>query len=282
MTDLHHEHERRAYWTRAMDEADDFMQRILTYPVAECGEPALSLVGAVAAAGVEVAFSDRPHVYGLPRLYLLRSGLVDRFLAAAAELNARGWVLKVEDGYRTPQMQQGLGGRPDLFRTVLAKTQWECGLTPPPLDLLHRRLGALIALSPKVGTHMSASAVDASVLDRSTGEEVDRGAPYLELSELTPMASPFISPQARRNREEITALMARHGFTAYPWEFWHYNAGDAYAEALGGTGRPGRYGAVTLDAAAGLVTPIGDPTAPLRSSEEFAALVQEALAGTGG
>ena len=42
------------------------------------------------------------------------------------------------------------------------------------------------------------------------------------------MGSPFVSDRAAGNRQEITALMARHGFRPYPYEFWHYNQGDVY------------------------------------------------------
>lgn len=256
---------RRAYWTARMDEADAFMRAMAAYPVRECGEPMGSMVDAVRSAGVEVAFSDRPHVHGLPRLYYLRVGLVAPFLATAAEMNARGWVLKVEDGYRTLEMQQGLGRQEAIFAAILNKVRWECGNATPPVDLLRRRIGALVANSPKVGTHMSGSAMDISVLRRDTGEEVDRGAPYLEMSERTPMASPFVPSQAQQNRREITALMSKHGFVTYPWEFWHYNAGDAYAEHLNRTGLPARYGAVHVNTTDGRVTPIANPTEALNS-----------------
>jgi D-alanyl-D-alanine dipeptidase len=261
-----------------LEEADAFMRAITAYPLQESGEPATSLVDAVGSAGVEVAFSDVPHVDALPRRYLLREGLVPRFLAAAAEMNARGWVLKLEDGYRTAQMQRGLGTQERIFASVLRMVQWECETVSPPVDLLYRRLGALVAGSPKVGTHMSASAMDISVLELNSGIEVDRGGPYLELSALTPMASPFISPTAGQNRREITALMDRHGFVTYPWEFWHYNAGDAYAEHLKHTGRPARYGPVHVDAADGSVTPIADPTSPLNSPATIRELMERTLA----
>jgi len=254
---------RRAYWTARLDEADAFMRDIAAYPLKECGEPMTSLVEAVRGAGVEAAFSDRPHVQGRPRMYFMRVGLVQPFLAAAAEMNARGWVLKVEDGYRTVQMQRGLGRQEHIFNAILRKVQWECGGERPPAGLLLRRVGALVANAPKVGTHMSGSALDISVLRRDTGEEVDRGGPYLEMSERTPMTSPFVSAQAQQSRREITALMCRHGFVAYPWEFWHYNAGDAYAEYLNRTGRPACYGPVHLDLVDGSVTPIENPTEPL-------------------
>lgn len=271
---------RRAYWRAQMDEADAFMRTMEVYPVRECGEPMVSLVEAVRSAGVEVVFSDRPHVHGLPRLYYLRTGLVTPFLAVAAEMNARSWVLKVEDGYRTAEMQRGLGRDEAIFVAILNKVQWECGNTPP-VELLCRRVGALVANAPKVGTHMSGSAIDISVLRRDTGEEVDRGGPYPEMSERTPMASPFVSRVAQHHRREITALMSRHGFVTYPWEFWHYSAGDAYSQYLNRTGLPARYGPVHVDAADGRVTPIDNPTEALNSPVVVQELMERARAAAG-
>lgn len=268
---------RRAFWTAQMEEAWAFMERIFEYPVEECGEPMLPLPLAAAEAGVEVACCPLPHVDGNPRLFWLRHGLVPDFLAAAREMNERGWVLLLEDVFRTESMQRGNSRRDDVFLSVLERTQWECGSHTPPFPLLLRRLGAMVACAPKVGTHMSGSAMDISVLDRDTGEIVDRGGPYPEMSERTPMGSPFISETARRNREEITALMRRHGFVTYPWEFWHYNAGDAYEAMLLNSGQPARYGAVHLNTADGSVTPIAEPNTLLNEPGEIRALMERVL-----
>jgi D-alanyl-D-alanine dipeptidase len=144
-----------------------------------------------------------------------------------------------------------------------------------------RRIGALVAAAPKVGTHMSGSAIDISVLDRASGQEIDRGRPYLEMSELTPMTSPFVSPEAHANRQAITALMAQHGFVTYPWEFWHYNQGDAYDHYLNRTGQPARYGAVHVSLTDGSVEPIADPLTPLNTYEEIENELKQALARRG-
>jgi zinc D-Ala-D-Ala dipeptidase len=270
------ERERRIYWTRQMDAAYDFMLAIQEYPVQERGEPLVSLREAAAASGVQVIFSDLPHVLGLPRLFFLREGLLNDFLAAAIEMNSRGWLLKIEDAFRTRQMQKHNALRPEVFPFVLSKVAWELGGKTPPVDLVRRRLAAMIAMSPRVGTHCSGSAIDVSVFNRN-GIEIDRGAPYLEISEITPMDSPFITEKARKNRQEITALMARHGFTTYHFEFWHYNKGDAYAAYLEGSGRPARYGAVDLDTATGRVVPIADPAQPLNSEAEIEAMIRQAM-----
>jgi len=272
---------RRAYWAEQMDAAYAFMQRMRDYPVSECGEPLIYLPSAVAEVGVTVTFSTAASSNGKPRLYFLRAGLLPSFLAVAREMNARGWLLKVEDAFRTIEMQQYNARWPMLYHTILHKVMWECGGEAPTLDLFTRRMAALIAPSPKVGTHLSGSAMDISVLDRDTGEEIDRGRPYLEMSEITPMESPFVSAAARYHRREITELFARHGFVAYPWEFWHYSAGDAYAADLCHTGQPACYGPVHLDMADGSVTPIADPGRLLNNPDDFAAIMQQVLAESG-
>lgn len=275
------EDRRRRYWRDELDAAYRFMLAIQEYPVAECGEPLARLPDAAAAAGVKILFSGLPHVRGLPRLFFLRAGLVADFLAAAEDMNRRGWALKIEDAYRTSEMQKYNALRPDVFPAILARTRWELGGAMPDLQLLRRRLAALIAMNPKVGTHCSGSAIDVSVRSLDGTAEVDRGAPYLEISEKTPMDSPFVSREAAANRAEITALMARHGFRTYPFEFWHYNRGDAYDGLLSDSRRPARYGPVDLDPITGNVTPVPDPLAPLNSEEEIVTRIADTMRDDG-
>ena len=265
------------YYSQQMEEGYRFMQEMMRYPVSECGEPLESLVDAAEAAGVDVAFSTTPIVTGINRMFLLRCGLIADFIAIAREMNERGWVLKVEDGYRTCQMQKMVSRKPVVFDSILQWTMWELGGKIPDVKLLVKRVASMTASCPKVGTHMSGSAIDMSVLHRDDRSELDRGAPYLAMCDLTPMASPFISVAAQQNRAAITGLMAKHGFVAYPWEFWHYNKGDAYAEYLLKTGQPGRYGAIDWNATKHTATPNPDPLTPLNSDAEIQAEIEQAL-----
>lgn len=274
----HDDAARRAYWAEQMDEAYAFMGRMMDYPVQECGEAPASLLDAVAAAGVEVEFSTSKIVDDIDRQFYLRAGLIDDFIAIARAMNARGWVMRVEDGYRTTAMQKKLAHKPGIFDTILRKVIWECDGATPSGEFLLRRISSLVATAPKVGTHMSCSAIDISVLRRDDRSEIDRGRPYLECSELTPMTSPFITAEALANRRAITELMESHGFMAYPYEFWHYNKGDAYAEALNNTGQPARYGAIDWTAPEGAVTPCADPCALLHDPADMVASIQQALA----
>ena len=78
------------------------------YKPHECGEAFASMLEAIRDASVEVVFSSKKHVDGLDRQYFLRTGLVSPFLAAAREMNDRGWVMIVEDAFRDRRMQSRL------------------------------------------------------------------------------------------------------------------------------------------------------------------------------
>jgi D-alanyl-D-alanine dipeptidase len=261
--------QRRAFWKRSMDDAHQFMAAVKAYPVGECREPLASIPDAVAGAGVDVEFSDTPFLDGIPRIFEVREGLIDPLLDVAREMNQRGWVLKFEDGFRTARMQQQLARKASVFDAILSKVAWETGTTKPDPNLVFRRISVLIAVVPKVAGHMSGCAVDISVLDRDSRVPLDRGGAYLEMSEVTPMLCPFISPEALHRRVAITALMEHRGFVAYPWEFWHYSMGDIFAEQLRHTGKPARYAAVRRDPASGAIEPLGDLMAPLHSDDEI-------------
>ena len=269
----------RQYWTQQLEAAWRFMfESILPYPVVECGQALVDLPSAARAAGVDVYFADQPHVRGLPRVFCLREGQIPGFLGAAREMNARGWALRIEDGFRSREMQKYLGRTPEVFDSILERVMWELGGCEPSPEFMFRRCSALVATVPKFGTHMSGSAIDLSVVLRDApGTEADRGAPYIDMSARTPMDSPYVSAQAQHHRREITALMARHGFVAYPWEFWHYSSGDAYDQFLRQTGRPAIYGPVDWDAATGRLTPMADATQPLNTDEEIRDEIAAAL-----
>ncbi len=268
---------RRRFWAEQMDEAYLFMQKMALQPVSESGEEMIPLPETAGAAGVEIIFSKTPAPGGAQRLFYVRRGLGAKVLAVAREMNRRGWTLRIEDAYRTVEVQKRLAVQESVFDAILARTLWELKGRPPTVQEMLRRVSALVATCPKVGTHMSGSALDISVLRRDDGMEVDRGAPYLEMSELTPMDSPFALAEARENRKEITALMARHGFAAYPYEFWHYSSGDAYSAFLSGIAEPAGYGPVRMELPGGRTCAIPNPIQPLHTEEEIRCQIELSL-----
>ncbi|MAE59824.1 MAG: hypothetical protein CMJ49_00550 [Planctomycetaceae bacterium] len=271
---------RRAYWAEQFDAAYILVERTLTSHVDDCGEGFASLIDTADQAGVHVIFSDTQVVENIDRLFYLRQGMIDMYLAAAEAMNQRGWVMKVEDGFRTRHIQTGLSVKPDIFDQIVDRVAWECGGTPP-IDLLFKRMACLIANYPAAGTHMSGSAIDISVFERRSGgaigNEIDRGGPYVDMSERTPMNSPFVSEEAQRNRREITETMEAHGFVAYPYEFWHYNAHDIMGNLVSGSNTAPRYGPVDWDPQTNHVTPYENASQPLNPPDVIEREIAAAL-----
>ena len=185
---------------------------------------------------------------------------------------SRGWILHVEDAYRTKEMQQKLARQPNIFNAVLQKCRWEIQDEKVPAELLRKRLAPLVASWPKVAPHMSGSALDISVYNRQDGQQIDRGGDYCEMSELSPMASPFISDEAQKNRKDITEIFAKHRFSAFPFEFWHYGNNDIFDMTVNNTS-PACYGAVNWEASTNTLRPLEDQFTRLNSEQDFAELM---------
>ncbi len=254
---------RRAYWAEQMELGYAVVQQLITFPVEECGERFASLPDIAAEEGVEMLFSTTKIAGNLDRIYFMRESLAREVVEIGRDMNARGWILKIEEGFRTLEMQGQLVKKPEVFDVILQKCIWENGGTIPPVEMVFRRAIVMVANIPKIGSHMSGSAIDISVFHRNDGTEVWRGNAYLEISERTPMRSPFISPQDLENRLAITAMMESRGFMHFPFEFWHYNKGDAGGHILTGNPAPCRYGPVNWDPKTNEVTPVADLLTPL-------------------
>ncbi|MFV2066221.1 MAG: M15 family metallopeptidase [Pirellulales bacterium] len=274
------EDERRAYWTEQMLLGYEFVEKLIAYEVDECGEGFASILAAAEAGGVEMLFSDSKIAGDLDRVFFIREGLVDDLIAIGRDMNERGWILKIEEGYRSKEMQTQLVRKPEVFDAIFQKCIWENRGRIPSTEEVFQRVIVLVANIPKVGTHMSGSAVDISVFRRDDGSEVWRGNAYLEMSECTPMRTPFIEEEDLKNRLKIAAMMEARGFMYFPQEFWHFNKGDAGAHLL--TGAPGaaKYGPVHWDPETNRVRPYEDPLSPLNPldviEKEVAAAVERA------
>lgn len=269
--------ERREFWTLHLERSHDLLAAMTRYPVEECGETFVAMPEAMAAAGVEVWFSTTRIAGRYDRIFHIRAGLIDDLIAIARAMNERGWIMRIEEGYRTREMQTALSRNPAVFDKIVAMCRWEIGGATPPWELVARRAGCLVANTPCTGTHTCGAAVDISVFRRDDGTEVWRGNPYLEMSECTPMATPFVGVEEQQHRAEITAIMEARGFLHYPGEFWHYNKGDALYHMMAGTGKPGQYGPVHWDPATNTVTRYDDYYAPLTPPDLLQENLRQAL-----
>ncbi|MCA9133462.1 MAG: hypothetical protein KDA45_09920 [Planctomycetales bacterium] len=268
---------RRAYWAEQMQQGYDLIQSVLPFDVQECGEGFASIPAAAESAGVEMLFSNSKIAGDIDRVFFMRESLVRKVIDVGRAMNERGWILKIEDGYRSQEMQSQLVRKPELFDVILKKCVWENAGQLPPVELLFRRATVLIANIPKIGTHMSGSAIDVSVFRRDDGTEVWRGNAYLEMSERTPMRSPFITEEDLRNRLAITAMLEAHGFVHFPFEFWHFNQDDAMGHALLKQPGPARFGPVHWDPQTNRVTAYADALSPLNPLDVIAKEIEAAV-----
>ena len=267
---------RRAYWAAQMELGYAFVERLLEFPVTECNEGFASIRKAAESSDVEIVFSDSKIAGALDRVYYIRESLIDDVLAIGRDMNDLGWVLKIEDGFRSLEMQRTLVRKPEVFDSILQKCIWESGGEIPSVEFVFRRAIVMVANIPKIGTHMSGSAIDISVFQRDGGE-VWRGGPYLDVSERTPMRSPFISESELQNRIRITAVLESHGFMHFPYEFWHYNKGDAGAHILTDNPAPARYGPVNWNSDTNIVSSVPDPMSPLNPLDVIATEIAAAM-----
>ena len=140
---------RRAYWAEQMQLGFELVNQVLEIEVRECGEPFASIPDAAKARKAEMLFADSKIAGDLDRLFFMRESLVTAVVDVGREMNARGWILKIEDGYRTLDMQAQLGRKPEVFDAILKKCIWENGGKIPPVELMYRRAAVLIANVPK-------------------------------------------------------------------------------------------------------------------------------------
>ena len=251
---------RTAYWQSSMEQAAEFMVGLTELQIDECGEPLVAILPSSDDPDTPLIVAKKNDAGHGPGIAYIRSGLLEPLYGVARKLRSQGLLLRVEHSYRSPGMQVDLILSPVLLDRVVEMVMDETTARPEP-ELIYRRALGLIACTYRHGTHISGSAVDTSIIDLSTGEEVDRGGKYMALTEITPMDSPFVSPQARENRLRITEVFNEFGFVAYPFEFWHYCQGDVIEQRVNRTCRPARYGPVTRSPD-GSVIPV-DPDAEI-------------------
>ncbi len=79
--------------------------------------------------------------------------------------------------------------------------------------------------------HTRGSTVDLTIIDLTTGAELDMGGPYDFFGELSHHNYPELTTEQRSNRAFLKSMMSKHGFRPYSEEWWHYTLrGEPYPE----------------------------------------------------
>ena len=146
-------------------------------------------------------FTGQP-VYGQPHCWLHRDAAA--CLGKAIDLaRPLGLRLKVFDAYRPPEAQWILWNH-----------------TPDPGFLADPRRG-----SP----HSRGVALDLTLVDRASGQELDMGTGFDAFTPLSHHGNTEISPTAQKNRLLLMGLMTNAGWDFYRNEWWHYQLFNARA-----------------------------------------------------
>ena len=78
----------------------------------------------------------------------------------------------------------------------------------------------------KLSSHSRGSTVDLTLLDMSTGKELDMGSPFDLFSEVSHPDYRGITDEQYRNRMILQRAMVRNGFRPLDCEWWHFTLED--------------------------------------------------------
>ncbi len=80
-----------------------------------------------------------------------------------------------------------------------------------------------VAAPWKGSIHNRGGAVDLTLINLTTGEELPMPTPFDEFSERASYHYMDLSPEVLANRERLLKVMTENGFTPYEFEWWHFN-----------------------------------------------------------
>lgn len=77
--------------------------------------------------------------------------------------------------------------------------------------------------TPNVSNHSKGIALDVTLVDISTGQELEMPTKHDDLSTAAHENAIVKNPQVLKNREMLKSTMHKMGFTVYPYEWWHFD-----------------------------------------------------------
>lgn len=139
-------------------------------------------------------------IYAHAHCYLIEEAAVLLEKARVLAM-AQGYGLHVFDAFRPQEAQWAL---------------WEC--VPDPMYVADPRKGS---------SHSRGIAVDLTLYDLSSGQDLDMGTPFDDLSPLSHLVPQDLPPHILANRYKLMGIMLTAGFDFYRYEWWHYQLYNA-------------------------------------------------------
>ncbi|MBO9593581.1 MAG: M15 family metallopeptidase [Niabella sp.] len=130
------------------------------------------------------------------RITFMRRPAAEALAAVQAELKAEGLGIKIFDAYRP-------FGVSEKFWELVKDERY-------------------VANPAKGSNHNRGTAVDLTLIDLKTGQELPMGTGFDNFTDTAHHSFTALPPQVRRNREQLKTAMERHGFKPLDSECWHY------------------------------------------------------------
>lgn len=135
-------------------------------------------------------------LYPLAKAFL-RTPAAQALTEANEELRTRGLALKVFDAYRPYSVTEAM---------------WEPYKNPD-----------YVADPAKGSRHNRGAAVDLTIVNDATGEELAMPTPFDDFTLRAHHEFAELPPEVIANRALLRSVMESHGFVALPSEWWHYD-----------------------------------------------------------
>ncbi|MBE5317907.1 M15 family metallopeptidase [Pedobacter sp. MR2016-19] len=126
-----------------------------------------------------------------------RKPVVESLKKIQKELNKKGYGLKIFDGYRPYAITV------EFYKKASDKN--------------------FVANPAKGSKHNRGCAVDLTLINLKTGKELVMPTPYDSFSAAAAAKYENVSPEARKNRDFLIAIMAKYQMNVLENEWWHYD-----------------------------------------------------------
>jgi D-alanyl-D-alanine dipeptidase len=151
-------------------------------------------------------------------LVVVSRPVAEACVKAAELLRKRGYLMKVFDGYR-PQ------------RAVEHFIRWaedpaDTRRKPLYYPFIDKKDVFKLGYIAKQSKHTSGAAIDVTLVDMRTFQELDVGAGFDFMAPRSHVDTTDISPAQEQNRRILRDAMLASGFDLYPYEWWHFNLKD--------------------------------------------------------
>lgn len=190
------------------------------YAIQDNGDPMVNVEEEAKKRKISIIFAPTNSEYN-QGMYL-RTGAAEKFLQATQHLNKQSsgkLTLKVFDTFRPLRLQRL------LFNQIQDDISKKEGLAG---QALWERTTQFIADPDLCPPHSTGGAVDCTIVDLASGEELPMGTPVDTIDSRAHTWHEELADEYRMNRKLLFDLLTQAGFVNLASEWWHFSYGDQY------------------------------------------------------